>query len=374
MLKVAVEYTHWDRSPEAAVKLVHRGLGRLGQHPKAVILLASQEYDLPIMLPPLRILLGDVPVWGGTLRQIWNPEEGRPSRSLQVALLWGDDLSAEAVWFPTLDQAEAHEWEDWAEAAVWALVDAQTPRMPRWMRWLGQHQGELAGTVIGNTAYLMRAYLCGGIRGGSGGATLMAMRGLRQSVAWDTGWAPTGILTEVTESRAERVYRLDGQLAAQRLGQWFGTSERRWVRPPLRELARMYSLAVEERRGLRWYAPLAVETDGSLRMTLPLRRGQVAHLMVGSANDCLEAARRAARRALERFAGERPALAFLLVDWAWAHLFWARPRAVYHAVREVLGPEVPILGGYGYGPIARPAGETDSPLVWDNHLLLALFG
>ncbi len=374
MLKVVVEYTHWDRSPEAAVKLVHRGLGRLGQHPKVVLILASQEYDLPAMLPPLRILLGDVPVWGGTLRQIWSPEEGRPARSLEVALVWGDELEAEAVWFPTLDQAEVHDWRAWEGATVWTLVDAQTPRMPRWMRWLGSHQGELYGSVIGNTAYLMRAYLCGGARGGTGGATVMALRGLDQAVHWGTGWAPTGILTEVTESRAERVYRLDGQLAAERLSQWFGGGERRWVRPPLRELARMYPLAVEERRGLQWYAPLAVETDGSLRMTLPLRRGHMAHLMVGSATDCLEAARRTAQQALQDFPGEKPALAMLLVDWAWAHLFWARPWAVYRVVQEVLGEDVPILGGYGYGPIARPVGEEGSPLLWDNHLLLALWG
>ncbi len=371
-LQVVKESTHWDRSPEAAVKLVHKGLGRLEQQPQAVIMLASQEYDLPAMLPTLRVLLGDVPIWGGTLRQIWGPD-GRPARALEVALLAGEGVQAEALWFPALERAEERDLTDWADAVLWTLMDAQTPRMLRWMHWLGRHRGPIYGAMVGNTAYMVRARLCAGGRGGQGGAALMALRGVEVSAAWATGWAPSGLLTEVTESRAERVYRLDGELAARRLATWLGRAERDWVRPPLRELARLYPLLVEEGEEAAWYAPLAVETDGSIRLTLPLHRGQRAHLAVGSAAECLEAARRAAREALQRFSGAQPRLALLLVDWAWAHLFWARPRSVYQAVREVLGEDIVIMGGYTYGPLVRAQPEDD-PQVFDNHLLVTLLG
>ncbi len=380
-LRVVRESTRWDRTPEAAAKLVHRGLARLEQTPEAVFLLASQEYNLPEMLASLRVLLGDTPVWGGTLRQIFG-EDGRPSRSLEVALLGGEGIKARARWFTDLAQAEgegevlAQEAEQ--EGLLLALLDAQLPRMPRWLRWLGhQPQAAVLGALVGNVAYMVPPLLCAGSRGGAGGVALMALQGVRLSVAWGTGWQPSGLLTEVTESRAEWVARLDGEPPAQRLAAWLGRSERDWTRPPLRELARLYPLAVEQEGTFAFYAPLAVETDGSLRLSRPLHRGEKAHLMMGSATECLTAAQQAARQALEAFGPGRPQMALLLVDWAWAHLFWAHPRDVYLAVEEVLGKDVPILGGYTYGPLVRPQEGTEKPslpMILDNHLLIALLG
>lgn len=372
-LKIVRESTRWDRTPEAATKLVHQGLARLGQTPEAVILLSSQEYNLPAMLPALRVLLGDVPVWGGTLRQIFG-EDGRPSRSLEVALLAGEGVKARARWFTDLEQAEPQAFFPGETSLLLTLLDAQLPRMPRWMRWLAQQQGPLLGALVGNVAYMVPPLLCGGSRGGGGGAALLALQGVRVHMAWGTGWGPSGLLTEVTESRAEWVSRLDGEPPAQRLAAWLGRSEREWTRPPLRELARLYPLAVEREGAFAFYAPLAVETDGGLRMSQSLRRGEKAHLMVGSAAECLKAARQAAQQALEAFGAHRPQMALLLVDWAWAHLFWAHPHDVYRAVQQVLGEGIPILGGYTYGPLARPAGEEGAPRVLDNHLLVALLG
>ncbi len=372
MVKVVTEFAHWDRSPEAAVKLAHRALGRLEEHPKVVVLLASQEYDLPAMLPALRMLLGDVPIWGSTLRQIWHPE-GRPSRSLQVILLSGEEIQADTRWFTTWEQAEEHDLTRWEDSTLWVLLDALTPPAPQWLDWLRGHPGAIYGAVTGNAAYGHPARLCAGHRGGSGGMALLALRGLQASAAWATGWAPSGLLVEVTQSHGPRVVQFNGQPAAAQLSAWMGAPEEHWRRPPLRELVRLYPLTVETPEGMAWYAPLAVEQDGSLRLTLPLAPGTTAHLMVGSPQECLAAAQQAARQALEGLASQRPRLALLLVDWAWAHLFWARPQAVHQAVRQVLGAEVPIVGGYTYGPLVRPGSPPTPVQVLDNHLLLVLF-
>ncbi len=371
-LQVAWEITVVDRTEEAAVKLAHQALARLEEEPKAVWLFGSQEYDLSSMLGPLQVLLGPVPVWGMTLYRVWGTD-GTPLRLLGVALLAGESLQAEAQWYPTLDEAEATESRLGGEEGLLLLgMDAYTPRLPRWMRWLAQYDLPLFGAMMGGTLVMGRAQLCAGDRGGMGGAALMRLGGVTHAAAWTTGWAPSGLLVEVTESRAERVYRLDGRLAAERLGEVFGRTARQWSYPPLRELARLYPLAVEHKGGWDWFAPLEVETDGSLRMTLPLRRGRTAHIMVGSATDCLQAAQTAARQALERL-GTTPRAALMLVDWAWAQLFWARPTEIYRAVQEVLGPEVPIMGGYTAGPVVRPPGES-ALQVLDNHLLLLLLG
>lgn len=372
-LKIVRESTRWDRTPEAAAKLVHRGMARLEQTPEAVILLSSQEYNLPAMLPALRVLLGDVPVWGGTLRQIFGMD-GRPARSLEVALLAGEGVKAQARWFADLEQADPQVFFPDETSLAMALLDAQLPRLPRWLHWLAQHQGPLLGALVGNVAYMVPPLLCGGHRGGSGGAALLTLQGVRVHMAWGTGWGPSGLLTEVTESQAEWVSRLEDAPPAQRLAAWLGRSERDWTRPPLRELARLYPLAVDRGEEFAFYAPLAVETDGRLRLSQPLQRGEKVHLMVGSAAECLEAARRAARQALKAFGPHRPQMALLLVDWAWAHLFWAHPHDVYRVVQQALGKEIPILGGYTYGPLARLAKEGEPPRLLDNHLLVALLG
>lgn len=371
-LRIAWESTAVDRTEEAAVKLVHQALARLEGEAKALWLFGSQEYDLASMLPPIQVLLGDIPVWGMTLYRIWD-EEGLPSRMLGVAVLGGEEVEGEAEWYPTLSEAEAQGRPVTEPDAVTLLgIDAYTPHLPRWMNWLSNFSGALYGTMMGGTLTLGRTQLCAGGRGGLGGVARMTLRGVRHAAAWGTGWAPSGLLVEVTESRGERVYRLDGQLATERLAEVFGRSPRQWSYPPLRELARLYPLAVESKETWSWHAPLEVETDGSLRMTLPLRRGRTAHVMVGSAAECLEQARQAAERARAAL-GTAPQAGLLFVDWAWAHLFWARPRAVYRAVQEVLGSEIPLLGGYAAGPLVRPAEETSAPQVLDNHLLLVLW-
>lgn len=374
-LEIAWEITVVDRTEEAAVKLTHQALARLTQEPRAVFLFGSQEYDLVSMVGPLHVFLGPVPVWGMNLYRVWG-QDGSPLRLLGVGILAGDAVQAEAHWYPTLEEAEATEARLDAEASDKGLLllgmDAYTPRLPRWVHWLSGHRLPMYGAMMGGTLIMGRAQLCAGERGGMGGAALMRLDGVSWSAAWDTGWAPSGLLVEVTESRAERVYRLDGKLAAERLGDIFGRSPRQWSYPPLRYMARLYPLAVESRAGWEWFAPLEVETDGSLRMTLPLRRGRTAHVMVGSATECLQAARNAARQALERLQAP-PKGALLLVDWAWAQLFWARPDEIYRAVREVLGPEVPIMGGYTAGPVAFEPTQGHFQVL-DDHLLLVLLG
>lgn len=49
-----------------------------------------------------------------------------------------------------------------------------------------------------------------------------------------------------------------------------------------------------------------MESDGSLRMTVDVQVGAAAHLMVGSAQGCLDAARQAALQALAGLHGARP--------------------------------------------------------------------
>ena len=71
--------------------------------------------------------------------------------------------------------------------------------------------------------------------------------------------------------------------------------------------------------------------------------------------------------------GARPVLALVLADISWQMLFEALPGADVAAVREVLGPEVPIAGGYTLGQIV-PGTDTASPQFLNQHMAVVIFG
>ena len=150
----------------------------------------------------------------------------------------------------------------------------------------------------------------------------------------------------------------------------FGYPAREWSFPPLNHLVRQYPLNVEPPHGspavLR--AALRVEADGGLRMNTGIAEDSTVHLMVGSVDACLEAARQAVRQALAALEGVRPVLALLFVDAAWQMLLQARPGAEAAAVRDALGGDVAVLGGYTYGQIAP------GPALLNAHIQVILVG
>jgi hypothetical protein len=164
---------------------------------------------------------------------------------------------------------------------------------------------------------------------------------------------------------------MDGKTAADRYSDYFGVPARDWAFPPLTHLARLYPLEIEdqehETRVLR--SPLHVEADGSFRMHTAVAQGSIGHLMIGSPDLCIEAARTAARKALEGIGSARPIFALVFADVAWQMLLATQPGAEISAVREILGKEIPLVGAYTLGQLC-----TKSDRMLNQHLLVALFG
>jgi len=121
-------------------------------------------------------------------------------------------------------------------------------------------------------------------------------------------------------------------------------------------------------------SPIRVEADGSLRMNVVLREGSDAYLMVGSPEDCLKAAKRAAQEALSELGGAKPVFALILVDTAWQMLMQAQPGKEIQAVREIIGTDVPIAGGYTLGQILPPHGSSARSQFLNQHIVVAVFG
>jgi len=174
------------------------------------------------------------------------------------------------------------------------------------------------------------------------------------------GWKDTGIHFTVTQANSLWLQSLDGMPTAEAYAHIFGVPARQWALPPLAQLARLYPLGLEisaghQERIIR--SPLQVEADGSFRMNAGVADGEIAHLMVGDAQACLENTRLAARKALAGSGKFRPVLALVFIDLAWQMLFVTRPDQIEAALREEIG-EIPFIGAFTLGQVAQPPGET----------------
>jgi hypothetical protein len=208
------------------------------------------------------------------------------------------------------------------------------------------------------------------------GITAAFMAGeFRIGIGADHGWQPVGAYFEVTMAQGHWIRSLDGRPASERYAELFGYAAEEWSVAPLNRLVRLYPLGIE-RQGqayLQVRTPRRVEPDGSLHMTASVNQGSVAHLMVGTASQCRDAARRAARQALQNLQGARPVLAIVVADASWQMLFESQPGSELEAIREELGADVPLAGGYNFGQIARLPG-LEQPGFLNQHIQVVLFG
>ncbi len=372
MLQAISEYGVGSLGRELSVQLAHKALKRLEVEPVAAFLWATAEYNLDESVNALQVLLGDVMVWGGTVRRVWDAE-GRPARGMVLAVLGGDIRAHGGRFEKQPSQAaftdELHPAP--SSVAFWAM-EAMQPRLPRWLSLLSGLSMPLVGGLLGGRFQIGRPTLVGGRTTGHGGASFLVLDGVRLGLGWGSGWRSSGLWTEISESSGEWVRRLNDKPAAETLAEVFGPPPRQWAYAPLREFVRLYPLGLRRPDG-GWdiRAPLHVEADGSLRMTLPVPRGRRAYWMVGDIQDAAQAAEEALARAVRALEGHTPALALLLVDWAWYYLFTAHETMVAQRMRRLLGSEIPLVGVYTYGNLVMPAAESEARLL-HNHLVVAL--
>lgn len=110
----------------------------------------------------------------------------------------------------------------------------------------------------------------------------------------------------------------------------------------------------------------------SFRMNAALAAGDIAHLMIGDPQACLDSAVSAVRQALAALGQARPVCALAFADQAWQYLFASRPDQLADTLQTELG-EIPLLGAYNLGQLARLPGES---LVrfYNQGLVIAIIG
>jgi hypothetical protein len=385
-LQAAIGFAQALDGREAGLQAVHQALNRLGVGtPNLAILISSNEYQPREVLSGVTSLLGDVPLIGfSTPTSLTN--SGQRAHSVTLALLSGD-FQADSHWFSGYSQSGRETGSSLAQLitgneankAVLFFADGFNGDAEQLCAALQVGQIPLAGGLSSGDLHTGNTYQIAGNQAGTGSLAAAILRGnIHMGIGYAHGWDPVGSQFRVTRSRGFWLRTLDGRPASETYAELFGHPARDWAFPPLSYLARLYPLGVEHGEELTVRAPLRVEADGSFRMNANIRDGSDAYLLVGSRTACEKATVQATQQALHALGDVKPTFGFLLVDIAWQMLLRSNPGSEVAAIQDILGPTVPIIGGYTLGQIV-PGKETTgssviSPLFLNQHIVVVLFG
>jgi hypothetical protein len=262
--------------------------------------------------------------------------------------------------------------------AVFLFADGFSGDAEQFCSALALDSTPVVGGLSGGDLHTATTYQLAGNQSGAGSLAAAIVRGnIRVGVGTAHGWAPVGSQFRVTRSRGFWLRTLNGRPASETYAELFGHPASEWAFPPLSYLARLYPLGVEQLDQMVVRSPIRVEADGSFRMNAPVRDGVDAYLLVGSRAACEKAASQASQQALLALGGLKPSFALVLVDIAWQLLLESHPGAEIAAVRDILGPDVPIAGAYTLGQIVPQETEAktigSSARFLNQHIVVVAF-
>jgi hypothetical protein len=378
-LFASVGYAQALDGREAGLQAAHQALNQLGAGaPSLGLVIASHQYQAREVASGVSSLLGDAPIIGFSA-PAGITSDGLHPHSVVVALL-GGDFQAESHWLPGYAQSgreTAARLMNIANAqdnlrSLLLFADGFNGDAEQLCAGLSSLNLPLAGALSSGDLHTGSTYQMSGLQTGAGALTAAFLRGnLRIGIGHAHGWNPVGSQFRVTRSRGFWLRTLDGRPASETYAGLFGYPAREWAFPPLSHLARLYPLGVEQGDTMVIRAPIRVEADGSFRMNGTVRDGIDAYVLVGTRTDCEKAAQQAAQQALLGLGNAKPAFALVLVDIAWQMLLKGNPGAEIAAVQDMLGPNVPIAGGYTLGQIVSDAGV---PNFLNQHIVVVAFG
>jgi hypothetical protein len=370
---------------EAGLQAAHHALNQLGTvTPTLGIVIAPHRFDPQSVASGVTSLLSNIPLIGFS-SSAGLTKTGLHAHSVIVAFIGGDEIQAEAHWFPAYSQGSSETavrilqligYEQRHAESLLVFADGLNGNAEDFCNGLSANIPVVGGLSSGNPQS-QDSYQLAGLQSGNGGMAAAFLRGnIVVGIGHGHGWHPVGSHFRVTRSRGFWVRTLDGRPASETYSQMFGQPAREWTFPPLNYMTRIYPFGFEQQDTDRLLirAPLRVEADGSFRMNATMRDGSDAYLLIGSPADCDTAAREAAQEALLALGESKPAFVLVLVDAAWQILLQARPGSEIKAVQEVVGDEVPIAGGYTLGQIVPARGDEPHPKFLNQHIVVIAFG
>jgi hypothetical protein len=383
-LAAAVGLGHAVDGREAGLQAAHQALNGLGvATPGLAILFASNHYPPRDVLNGAISLLGDTPLIGfSTPAGLTNA--GQHPHSVTLAVLAGD-FEARPHWFSGYSQSGRETAQRLSQLAsnpgpnraLLFFADGFSGDAEQFCGAIQVGSLPVIGGLSSGELNTSSTYQLAGNQSGVGSLAAAFLSGnIHVGVGHAHGWDPVGSRFRISRSRGFWLRTLNGRPASETYAELFGHPAREWAFPPLSYLARLYPLGVEQGDQLVVRAPIRVEADGSFRMNAPVRDGGDAYLLVGSRAGCQRAAAQAAQQALLALGSLKPSFALVLADIAWQLLLESSPGAEVAAIQDILGPGVPLAGGYTLGQIVPQ--DTDGPAAagprfLNQHIVVVAF-
>lgn len=382
-LKAVIGQATLGDAYETAVQATQQAINRLGKENIAFgLVIASCQFPVLPILGGISSLLGETPLLGFSSTGEFT-SDGNTRRSIIVVLFGGNDLQARADWWSGYTD-DCHEVTrninqtfqlDHVEGTLLVVLDGSGGDASKFCENLPDGGYAVVGCLAGGEIQRLTTSQIGGKKAGTGGLGAALLTGdFSLGIGQGQAWRSVGTYFPVTDACGHFIKTLDNQPASQIYARYLGYTQNDWIRSPLNEVVHLYPLGFEKegQSQLLIRSPLRIEKDGSLRMTAVVQAGSIGHLMVGSIGDCITSFKDATRQALEQLGNTRPTLALVFADYAVQMLLESQPRSEIEAIQSILGPEVPIAGGYTFGQIART--DQGSVELLNQHILVMVFG
>lgn len=168
------------------------------------------------------------------------------------------------------------------------------------------------------------------------------------------GWEPIGLPIKVTKSEGAVLKEMNNQPAVKIYEDYFGKKAEEIRKEPLARMAITYPLGMKIKASDEFLIrdPITVDDKGTITCAAEVPEGSEVNLMIGSKDEAIKAAAKAARTAKEQLKGNAPAAILVFNCIARKKLFGRHVDSEINAIKSVLGKNVPLIGFYTYGEIA----------------------
>lgn len=174
------------------------------------------------------------------------------------------------------------------------------------------------------------------------------------------GWEPIGASRTVTKAKGTTVYEIDGKPAFETYKEYFGERAPQFKESILNTMAITYPLGMQTpgSHGYMIRVPLVFNDDGSIVFGAEVIEGSTVHIMIGSQEKTMQAAREVAQNVAAEFGENKPKALFISDCIARKKLFGPDHNKEIDDVTNIIGKDVPLIGFYSYGQHAPVFGIT----------------
>ena len=371
MLRLAVGHSFDIDLDRAIAEVVSQAKADLAQdRAGAGMLLVSGGLDHEQVLAAVRDAFPDVPLIGCTTAGEASSRLGFQDDSLLLVLLVSGDLQfATAVGRhssqdPARAAAEAHaQLEEQLDGKVpslcFMLCDALFNDPDSVLTALRKGFGESVPIVGGGAAHYppegATTYLFIQDEVLTDAFVLLAVAGdLNVATAIETSWSPIGKAGRVTAVEGPLVRRIDDKPASAFYRDHLGPDASFFLGTPLAIL--------ESDGGLRLRTPYMLENDSeAIGISGSLSEGARIQLTFATVDDVHDGAGKVIERGLTNFSGTRSPAFVFFCSCAARRMFLALDvESEFDQLRAAVGPDVPIIGFYGFGEIGSDAAMAPS--------------